>query len=343
MYSSLLFLSLFFLSLFCAPVVSTGMEDQPPQAEAPAIEPMPKQARPELKFVFLTTDNRCDLFIQGDAPFEKWDSFAMDSPPRLVLDIPNASFRRDYQKLKVNRPELKSICIAEHKDKVRFVFDLSANENVHHEIKKEPDGLRVIVELPAESKPPSEIAAVQPQEMEQAVAQPEEKEQVAVQPEKMEQAASQPQQQEQAAAPPREKEQVPGELEKTEQPPLVPHETKEAAIQPQKTEQPPSPPPQAVPKVQAPGAPIEMNKTYKGKKITVSINNASLRDFITVVSQMSGTKIELAPDINEKLTLILQGVPWDQALEMVTNYYGLKQEEREGILYLTRPEKGLKN
>jgi hypothetical protein len=167
---------------------------------------------------------------------------------------------------------------------------------------------------------------MQPQKMEQAPVQPQKKEQPAAQSQKKEQAVAQPEKIEQATVQP----------EKKEQAAVPPHKMEQAAVQPQVKEQAPPPPPPAVPEVRAPGAPVEMKKTYKGKKITVSINNASLRDFVNVVAQMSGTKIELSPDINERLTLILQDIPWDQALEMVANYYGLNLEEREGTLYLTR-------
>jgi type II secretory pathway component HofQ len=113
-----------------------------------------------------------------------------------------------------------------------------------------------------------------------------------------------------------------------------------AATQPHQKDQTVSPASMAEPGFQTPEAPIVMEKTYKGKKISVSINNASLRDFIVVISQMSGTKIELSPNVDERLTLNLEGVPWDQALELVANCYGLEIKERAGTMYLTRPGKG---
>jgi hypothetical protein len=297
-YTTPLFLSLFFLSLLCVPLSSPGLEAKSEQTKAPATEPAPKQAKRELRFVFLTRDNGSDLLIRGDVPFDKRDSFVIDSPPRLVLDIPNAFFRRDYQKIAVNRPELKAIRIAQHKDKVRFVFDLSTDKNVRHKIQEESEGLRVIIETPVESNPLAGTTAVQLRKEKEGVLLPKEKEESPVQPEKPEQ----------------------------------------AAIAPQKTEQPP-PPPTAAPEVRAPGAPLVMDKTYKGKKITVSITNASLRDFVAVVAQMSGVKIDLAPDVQERITLNLTDVPWDQALDLVANCYGLEIKERAGVFYLLRPEK----
>ncbi len=84
---------------------------------------------------------------------------------------------------------------------------------------------------------------------------------------------------------------------------------------------------------------VPMDKPYKGEKISVKLYRASVGDFIRLISDISGVAIEVAPDINDEISLRLQDVPWDQALDLVVSFYGLTMEKRGKGLFLSRGKK----
>ncbi|MHB8733733.1 MAG: type IV pilus secretin PilQ [Terriglobales bacterium] len=64
--------------------------------------------------------------------------------------------------------------------------------------------------------------------------------------------------------------------------------------------------------VPAAGAP-----RYTGERITLNLKNADLKDFFRLIHEISGLNIVLDPAVSGTVTLVLQDVPWDQALDIV--------------------------
>lgn len=100
---------------------------------------------PSLFFDYSVVDGHDELLILADSPISKHKAFRLENPPRLVLDIPGFGLLEDVVGLPINRPELSRIRIAKHPDKVRFVFDLTNEKPVRHEIVPVENGLKVIL------------------------------------------------------------------------------------------------------------------------------------------------------------------------------------------------------
>lgn len=69
-------------------------------------------------------------------------------------------------------------------------------------------------------------------------------------------------------------------------------------------------------------------KQYFGKKITMDYQDAEIKSVLRVISEVSGMNIVTGDDVVGKVTIKLQNVPWDQALDVIlqTKKLGMIQE-----------------
>ncbi len=70
------------------------------------------------------------------------------------------------------------------------------------------------------------------------------------------------------------------------------------------------------------GAPVE----YTGERITLNLKNADINDFFRLINQISGLNIVVDPNVKGTVTMMLQDVPWDQALDLVLRNNDLGRE-----------------
>jgi type IV pilus secretin PilQ/predicted competence protein len=71
-----------------------------------------------------------------------------------------------------------------------------------------------------------------------------------------------------------------------------------------------------------PGAP-QVAPRYTGKLISLDLRNVDIRDFFRVIHRISGLNIVVDSDVTGSVTLVLDDVPWDQALDLVLKNNGL--------------------
>jgi type IV pilus assembly protein PilQ len=64
-----------------------------------------------------------------------------------------------------------------------------------------------------------------------------------------------------------------------------------------------------------PMAPAE--KKYTGEPISVNLKDVDLKDFFRLIHEISGLNIVVDPAVHGTVTLVLDEVPWDQALDIV--------------------------
>lgn len=62
---------------------------------------------------------------------------------------------------------------------------------------------------------------------------------------------------------------------------------------------------------------------FNGEPISVNLKDVDLRDFFRMVHEISGLNVVLDPKVNGSLTMVLDDVPWDQALAIVMRNNGL--------------------
>lgn len=73
-------------------------------------------------------------------------------------------------------------------------------------------------------------------------------------------------------------------------------------------------------------------KRYTGEPISVNLKDVDLKDFFRLIHEISGLNIVLDPNVHGTLTLVLDDVPWDQALDIVLENNGLDRVLEGNVL-----------
>ncbi len=82
---------------------------------------------------------------------------------------------------------------------------------------------------------------------------------------------------------------------------------------------------------QASAAPAAVGK-YTGEPISVNLKEVDLRDFFRLIHEISGLNVVLDPAVKGTLTIVLDEVPWDQALDIVLQNNGLDKQLNGNVL-----------
>jgi len=80
----------------------------------------------------------------------------------------------------------------------------------------------------------------------------------------------------------------------------------------------------------APAAPAV--KGYTGEAVSVNLKDVDLKDFFRLIHEISGLNVVLDPSVRGNVTLVLDEVPWDQALDIVLRNNGLSKELDGNVL-----------
>ncbi len=71
---------------------------------------------------------------------------------------------------------------------------------------------------------------------------------------------------------------------------------------------------------------------YNGEPISVNLKDVDLRDFFRLIHDISGLNVVLDPQVRGSLTIVLDDVPWDQALAIVLNNNSLECQLQGNVL-----------
>ena len=95
----------------------------------------------------------------------------------------------------------------------------------------------------------------------------------------------------------------------------------------------------------APAAPQSATMTpaaasgkYTGEPISVNLKDVDLRDFFRLIHEISGLNVVLDPAVKGTLTIVLDEVPWDQALDIVLQNNGLDKQLNGNVLRIATRE-----
>jgi len=80
------------------------------------------------------------------------------------------------------------------------------------------------------------------------------------------------------------------------------------------------------------GMPSSEQKKYTGEPISVNLKDVDLKDFFRLIHEISGLNVVLDPAVRGTLTLVLDDVPWDQALDIVLQNNGLDKQLQGNVL-----------
>jgi type IV pilus assembly protein PilQ len=91
-------------------------------------------------------------------------------------------------------------------------------------------------------------------------------------------------------------------------------------------------------KAQAGQQPASAGPKYTGEPISVNLKDVDLKDFFRLIHEISGLNVVLDPNVHGTLTIVLDDVPWDQALDIVLKNNDLARELEGNVLRIATVE-----
>jgi len=85
-------------------------------------------------------------------------------------------------------------------------------------------------------------------------------------------------------------------------------------------------------KAQSGQQPASNGPKYTGEPISVNLKDVDLKDFFRLIHEISGLNVVLDPNVHGTLTVVLDDVPWDQALDIVLKNNDLARELEGNVL-----------
>jgi type IV pilus assembly protein PilQ len=73
---------------------------------------------------------------------------------------------------------------------------------------------------------------------------------------------------------------------------------------------------------------------YKGERVTFNFQDIPVRSVLQLIADISGINIVVADSVQGNVTLRLNNVPWDQALDIVMQARGLDKRERGNVVWI---------
>ncbi|MGB0034513.1 MAG: type IV pilus secretin PilQ [Candidatus Acidiferrales bacterium] len=77
---------------------------------------------------------------------------------------------------------------------------------------------------------------------------------------------------------------------------------------------------------------------YSGEPISVNLKDVDLRDFFRLIHEISGLNVVVDPAVKGNLTIVLDDVPWDQALDIVLRNNSLEKQLDGNVLRIATKE-----
>ena len=84
--------------------------------------------------------------------------------------------------------------------------------------------------------------------------------------------------------------------------------------------------------------PADAKKEYHGEHLTLNFQDIEVRAVLQLLADASGQNIVVSDSVNGNLTLRLQNVPWDQALDIVLRTKGLDKRQDGNVIIVAPAE-----
>ena len=85
-------------------------------------------------------------------------------------------------------------------------------------------------------------------------------------------------------------------------------------------------------------AAAQEKKEYKGERLTLNFQDIESRAVLQLLAETSGQNIVVSDTVQGNVTLRLQNVPWDQALDIVLRTKGLDKRHEGNVIYVAPSE-----
>ncbi len=260
-----------------------------------------------------------------------YETALIDRPTRLVIDLESTGYGWRKTPLNVGMDPLRTIRGSQLKKGVsRVVLELS--RKVGYRIDEGPEGLTVMLEPASTAGAPAQ-AETKPAEVAKAEAP---KAPVPSPVAKAETAKAEPPVAEGA------KESEPPEAELTK--PAAPAPKAKTARPPVVAMAPPPPSPAAAPApIRVAQAPQAQPPASNGPRpISLDFKDADIANLLRILAAESGRNIVAGEDVKGKVSISLQNVSWELALDTILEARGLQKTEKDGVIRIVSTEQLIK-
>jgi type IV pilus assembly protein PilQ len=79
---------------------------------------------------------------------------------------------------------------------------------------------------------------------------------------------------------------------------------------------------------------VDEKKEYTGERLTLNFQDIDVRSVLQLLADTSGQNIVVSDSVTGNLTLRLQNVPWDQALDIVLRTKGLDKRRQDNVIII---------
>src|SRR6185312_4574509 len=79
-------------------------------------------------------------------------------------------------------------------------------------------------------------------------------------------------------------------------------------------------------------AAADEKKEYTGERLTLNFQDIDVRPVLQLLADTSGQNIVVSDSVKGRVTLRLQNVPWDQALDIVLKTKGLDMRRKDNVI-----------
>jgi type IV pilus assembly protein PilQ len=86
------------------------------------------------------------------------------------------------------------------------------------------------------------------------------------------------------------------------------------------------------PRARATAAVAAKDKVYTGERLTLNFQDIDVRPLLQLLADTSGQNIVVSDSVKGRVTLRLQNVPWDQALDIVLRTKGLDMRRKDNVI-----------
>lgn len=320
-------------------------------AEMPAVTP---GGPVEVREVSISSGENSETFVdvatQGQA---RYRVFQLSNPSRLVVDFEGARHASRPKTYAANSALLSGVRVGQFRAKdpsvVRVVADLTGDPI--YDVQKTASGVRIALKSHASVSQPAKTPAVTEEdqtETAKAVAPVREEPAAPVQSASKPEVPAAAAATETAAAPspaetPAVENALPGNsaaVSATPKPGAVVLSTRsqEAAVEAARimagSTLEASAAQGQMPAAGASSAPEEPR--YSGEPISLNLKNVDLKDFFRLIHEISGLNIIIDPNVAGNVTMVLDNVPWDQALDIVLKNNQLGKTLEGNVLRIAR-------
>ncbi len=79
-------------------------------------------------------------------------------------------------------------------------------------------------------------------------------------------------------------------------------------------------------------------KTYTGERLTLKFQDIEIRPLLQLLADFTGNNIVVSDSVQGRMSLRLENVPWDQALDLILTTKGLSQRKNGNVIFIAPTE-----